>query len=502
MKENQCVLSIFGATGDLAKRKLLPALYYLEQENLLDENFCIVCIGRKEKSIGQYREEACQSIKIFSRIGIQEPVLERLALRIYYHRLDFSNEADFLSLGKLIWRICKSNSGLCNRIFYLAVPSEFFGAIAKNLKASGIAGRESRKTYNRVVFEKPFGSDLKSSRELNKTITGVFDEKQIYRIDHYMAKEIVQNLLVLRFANIIFEPLWNKNYIDHIQITVAESLGMEGRGAYYEKAGALRDVLQNHMLQLLALVAMDEPRSFNGENIKNEKIKVLKSVSMIKKSGIDKSAVAGQYGKGIIEDKNANAYNEEPNVDKNSQTETYFALKIEINNKMWKGVPFYLRTGKRLKERATEIVIVYKDAPFGLFSKSDSARNMMVIRVQPYDGITLKFNAKVPGKKIIIDSVDMDFCHECKFGPNSPESYEKLLYDVMQGDQTLFTRWDEVENAWKIVDGLINTFKNIRPFKYEAGTWGPINANRLLQQDGREWVVPTKPSYAEFLGKK
>ena len=492
MKEHYCIFSIFGATGDLTHRKLLPALYFMEQEKQLKDNFRIICIARKEKNNKQYRNEASDSIKKYSRVKVHDDVLNNLLSRIQYHQLDFSNSGNYAKLKKLIEEISKGKCSNCERIFYLAVPPAFFSIIVKNLKQLKMAERQiSDKAYNRVMFEKPFGNNLKSAKEMNESITKVFNEKQIYRIDHYMAKELVQNLLVLRFANSIFEPLWNKEYIDHIQITVAETLGVEGRGDYYDNAGALRDVMQNHMMQLLTLVAMEAPKKLDIEEIRNQKVKVLKSISKFTKRDVKKIAVKGQY----------TGYKNEREVSKNSRTETYVALKLQINNKMWKNVTFYLRTGKKLKERATEIVIVYKQVPFGLFSKMSPDKNMMVIRVQPYEGITLQFNAKVPGNKLIIDNVDMDFCHECKFGPNSPEAYERLLYDAMNGDQTLFTRWDEVENAWKIIDFLTETFKGLKPSIYEHGTWGPKEADRLIEKDGRKWVEPKRPAYADQLGK-
>src|SRR3989344_4502695 len=314
-----------------------------------------------------------------------------------------------------------------------------------------------------------------------------------------MAKELVQNLLVLRFANSIFEPLWNKEYIDHIQITVAETLGVENRGDYYDKSGAIRDVLQNHMMQLVSLVGMNVPKTMSADDVKNEKVKVLKSISKIK--DLPKSIIMGQYGKGAIEGKNVPGYRDEPEVEKNSRTETYAAMKLEINSQMWKNVPFYLRTGKRLKDKSTEIAIVYKDAPFGLFSKSNLEKNIMIIRVQPYEGITLQFNAKVPGNKVIVDNVTMDFCHECKFGPNSPEAYERLLYDVMIGDQTLFTRWDEVENAWILIDAILSNINKLKLNSYTAGSWGPKEADELISKDGRKWVEPKRPAYADQLEK-
>ncbi len=501
MKETHCLLTIFGATGDLTHRKLLPALYFMEQEKQLKDSFSIICAARKEKSNDQYRKEASDSIRKFSRVKVQDEALSKLLSRIRYQKIEFKNNSYYASLKNLIEEISGIKCSHCERIYYLAVPAEFFGDIITSLKEMGLAGRQESEAYNRIMFEKPFGHDLKSAREMNHAITSVFNESQIYRIDHYMAKELVQNLLVLRFANSIFEPLWNKEYIDHIQITVAETLGVEARGDYYDKAGALRDIIQNHMMQLVSLVAMEEPKKFDIEEIRNQKVKVLKSIKKIAKKDISKIAVKGQYSKGAVGGRDVAAYTEEAEVKKNSRTETYVALKLEIDNKMWKNVPFYLRTGKRLRDRTTEIAIVYKKVPFGLFSKQKPVKNIMVIRVQPYEGITLQFNAKVPGNKVIIDNVDMDFCHECKFGPNSPEAYERLLFDAMNGDQTLFTRWDEVENAWKIIEPLLRDFNDLNPCKYEAGTWGPIEADKLIEKDGRKWIEPKRPSYADQLEK-
>ena len=502
MEEHSCIFTIFGATGDLTNRKLLPALYYLEQEKFLKEGFRVVAVARKEKSNAEYRDEASDSVRKFSKRKVKEDILKKLASRLNYYQLDFSDSDGYVGLKKLIEKISGEKCRNCERIFYLAVPYSFFGVIISSLRKLRLAEKEQNgKPYNRVMFEKPFGHDLKSARELNKAITKVFDEKQVYRIDHYMAKELVQNLIVLRFANSIFEPLWNRECIDHVQITVAESLGIEGRGEYYDDAGAIRDVMQNHMMQLLTLVAMEAPKSLDADDLRNEKMKVLKSIAGFNRNTARKIAVLGQYSHGEVNGREAAAYSSEHEVNKGSKTETYAALRLGINNERWKGVPFYLRTGKRLKERATEIVIFYKNAQSGLFEKFGLQSNMMVIRVQPYEGITLQFNAKVPGNKVTIDSVNMDFCHECKFGPNSPEAYERLLYDVMIGDQILFTSWQEVESSWSIFDVLIGAFNKSKPVKYEAGIWGPKEADKLIEKDNRKWVEPTKPAYAEQLDK-
>lgn len=501
--DEHCILTIFGATGDLTNRKLLPALYYLEKEGHLGKNFKVICVARKEKTDDEYGKEAAESIRRFSRVTVSDEIIDKFVSRLHYYQLEFSGNEGYAGLRAMMEKITGKGCSKCERIFYLAVPSGFFSAIISNLKKSGLAKRQSSpKPFSRIIFEKPFGHDLSSAKRLNNSITKVFDENQIYRIDHYMAKELVQNLLVLRFANSIFEPLWNKKHIDHVQITVAETLGVGSRADYYDNAGALRDVMQNHMMQLLTLIAMEPPKSLSAEDIRDKKIKVLKSIKKFTKSKARNLAVTGQYANGVMDGKEVASYRDERGVKENSATETYMALKLEIINNMWKNVPFYLRTGKRLREKGTEIVIVYKKAPYGLFANSNPESNMLLVRVQPYEGITFQFNAKVPGKKVIIDNVDMEFCHECKFGQNSPEAYERLLHDAMLGDQTLFTGWEEVENAWKLFDVLIDAFKGRKPFEYNAGTWGPEEAGNLIERDGRKWVEPKKPGYAELLGAK
>lgn len=485
-----CIV-IFGATGDLTHRKLLPALYYLEHRNLLGETFRIICSARRDKDDDAFRKEAADSIGRFSRLKAGPEVMEKLLSRIHYHRLEFDNLEHYRRLASIL----KGKKGI---IFYLATPPMFFDIIVGNLASVNLAGKNAKFGSNKVAFEKPFGKDLESAKKLNSGISKIFHERQIYRIDHYLAKELVQNLIVMRFANSIFEPLWNAKYIDHVQITLAETLGIEGRGAYYDANGTLKDVVQNHLMQLLCLTAMECPKSLEADDIRDEKVKVLKSVANI--SNIRSQSVKGQYTSGVQHGKKAIAYRSEEGVRKNSTTSTYFALKLHINSSKWKNVPFYIRTGKRLSEKATEIVIQYKKPLSALFSaKSHSLReNRLVVRVQPDEGIILKFNVKVPGSKILIDEVSMDFCHECRFGTNTIEAYERLLYDMMHSDQTLFARWDEVENSWKLVDRLRDAWHDVQPCFYSPGSWGPKEADRLIEKDGRKWSMPQKPAYTQL----
>ncbi len=498
---NPTIFAIFGATGDLTQRKLLPALYFLESQGVLDEKFRVVCVARKNKTEEEFRKDSQIAVMKFSRIKVKEDLLEKFLTRISYVALDFAKKDDYASFKQYIEQIGGDNCNALNRIFYLAIPTDLLGIVVQNIEDANLAKQIQQGGYARVMFEKPFGNDLKSAKKLNRMIISVFDESQIYRIDHYLAKELVQNLMVMRFGNSIFEPMWNKKYIDHIQITVAETLGVENRAHYYDKAGSLRDVVQNHIMQLLCLVAMIAPKSLTAEDIRNEKLKVLKKIA--KSKDLLANSIKGQYAKGAVGGIDAIGYREEQEIPKNSLTDTYFSMKLFIRNKLWKGVPFYVRTGKRLKERATEIVLVYKKPESRLFKEKglELESNLLFIRVQPDEGITLQFNAKVPGNKVLIEPVDMDFCHECKFGPNSPESYERLLHDVMQGDQTLFTRWDEVEHSWKLIDRIARPWKGKQPHFYDSGTWGPREADDIIEKDGRKWINPSKPAYAAMLGR-
>ncbi len=493
-----CTIIIFGATGDLANRKLMPAFYRLEFDGLLHKESRIIAFARKEKSNEDFRNDAYESIREFSKAKIKDDVWGRLAGKLFYHNSNFHDANGYKELKKLIEKVCPRKSD-SNKIFYIAAPSSLFNIIIDNLKKSNLA---SGKGWSRIAFEKPFGHDLKSAKKLNMVIRKAFEETQIYSIDHYLGKELVQNLLVLRFANGIFDPLWNKKYIDHVQITVAEDMGIGSRGAYYDKAGALRDMVQNHMMQLLSLVAMEPPVSLDADDVREEKVKVLRSVRYFSEKDVKNIAVRGQYGPGTVNNEKIKSYRQEDEVAKNSNTETFVALKLNVDNWRWSDVPFYLRTGKRLKERVAEIAIVFKQNPSVLFSKHAASiePNMLIIRIQPAEGISLQCSSKVPGRKMIMDNVRMDFCHECTFGPNTPDAYERLLLDIIIGDQTLFARWDETEYAWKIVDKIAANWKRSKKVPiYEAGAWGPKEAEEFIKKDGRKWAEPKTPMYTALL---
>jgi glucose-6-phosphate 1-dehydrogenase len=485
---------IFGAGGDLTKRKLVPALYFLAEGGLLADSFAIIGLARSDRSNDAFRAQL--------REGIQEHVADpkpRLVDRIlgntYYIAGDYRDAAIYKRLREQLAEADKLHATAGNYLFYLATPPSFFATTARMLADAGLVG-EQNGCWRRVVVEKPFGRDLESARCLNRELLAVVDERQIYRIDHYLGKETVQNILVFRFSNGIFEPIWNRRYIDHVQITVAESLGVEHRATYYEEAGALRDMISNHLFQLLALTAMEPPVSFDAEAVRDEKGKVLDAIQPIQPEQVLTRSVRGQYGEGVVEGKELRAYRAESKVAPASNTETYVAMKLLIDNWRWAGVPFYLRTGKTLARRSTEIAIQFKCAPFMLFRHTgvhELEPNLLVLRIQPKEGISLSFGAKVPGPKSKIGQVEMDFAYAEHFGDAPSTGYETLLYDCMKGDATLFQRADNVETAWQVVAPILDVWKALpaREFpNYAAGSWGPPEADELMARDGRRWRNP------------
>jgi len=490
LKNKACIFVIFGATGDLAQRKLFPAVYNLYLDGTLPEEFAVVAIGRRGKTTEELRKELAGYIRDFSRQGMTDPEKwDRFLRFIYYWKLDFTDHRGYHDLKVYLDSLDRVHGTAGNRIFYLAVAPEYFLPIAHHLYLARMVS--NRRNWQRVVIEKPFGSDLPSARSLNEGLTQVFEEQNIYRIDHYLGKEMMQNLMVIRFANSLFEPIWNSKYIDHVQINSSETLGVMNRGNYYDKSGALRDMVQNHMLQLLTLTAMEPPYSLDPEAIRDEKVKVLRTLELLKPDQVRQQVVRGQYGRGFIDGQAVVGYREEDKVSPQSDTETFIAMKAEINNFRWAGVPFYIRTGKRLARKSTEIIIQFSKLPGVLYFKEfgPMAPNLLVIRVQPEEGVMLHFNAKRPGSRSEIIPVKMDFCQNCDVEVTTPEAYERLLDDVMRGDSTLFTRWDEVEASWRFVDSISAAWAEEKPAfpNYDPGTWGPREADELLQQDGRIW---------------
>ena len=487
------VMVIFGATGDLSGRKLLPALYNLAKQRSLPAGFAVVGAAMNQLADDQFRKQASDKIHQFSRTQpIDDRVLSAFLASLSYVKVDFSRLDDFKALGSKLQEIDATNHIPGNRIFYCATPPATYQAIAQQLAAAGLNKGDG---FHRIVVEKPFGSDLESARELTATLQKVFSEDSVFRIDHYLGKETVQNILAFRFANSIFEPVWNTNLIDHVQITVAEELGIENRGAYYDKAGALRDIIQNHGLQLITLTAMEPPIAFEANAVRDEKVKVLRSIRPLIGEDIEQSTVRGQYTKGWVLGDQVGGYREEKNVAPDSQTETFAALRLYVDNWRWAGVPFYVRAGKRLPKRVTEIRVQFKRPPhltFGREAMKEVDPNAITLRIQPEEGISLKFGAKVPSAGLRIRSVTMDFEYMTSFLVEAPEAYERLLLDCMIGDPTLFTRADEVEAAWTLIDPIENAWRMGRPplQTYAAGTWGPDSAAQLLQADGREWHRP------------
>ena len=491
-----CVAVIFGAAGDLTKRKLIPALYNLATRRLLPENFAVVGVARHELTTESFVDRLDRDIREFLKNELRSETWDWLKERIRYVRGDFGDADSYRRLASELSRVDAEHETGGNYLHYLATPPSSFSGIVGQLREAGLV-REAAGHWRRVIIEKPFGRDLESARDLNRDLRQALREEQIYRIDHYLGKETVQNILMFRFANSIFEPIWNRRYVDHVQITVAEQVGVEQRGGYYEEAGALRDMVSNHLLQLLSLIAMEAPNSFDADAVRDEKAKALNAIQPLSPETVLKDAVRGQYGGGDGRDgERVRGYRDEPKVAKDSNVETFAALKLMIDNWRWADVPFYLRTGKRMADRLTEIVIQFKRAPFVLFrgtAVESLSTNRLVLRIQPREGISLHFGAKVPGPVLQLGGVDMDFCNADYFGTAATTGYETLLYDCMRGDATLFQRSDQVEVGWSVLTPVLDVWSSLPPRKfpnYAAGTWGPSEAGELLTRDGRRWRLP------------
>ena len=486
---------IFGASGDLTKRKLIPALYNLSRHKLLSGNFAVVGFARKPGDTDSFRKQMRADIQRYCDCVPDPGLWDWIESRIHYVSGDVTRAESMAALAAMLKEVERDHGTRGNALFYLATPPGHFGPIVRALDGAGLARQEEGTNWRRVIIEKPFGRDLASARELNQELRSVLSERQIYRIDHYLGKETVQNLLVLRFSNGIFEPIWNRRYVDHVQISVAETLGVEGRGGYYDHAGALRDMVPNHIFQLISLVAMECPISFEANGVRDEQSKVLRAIQPPSEEDVLSRTVRGQYGAGTAGGRELAAYRVEKDVDPRSSTETFVAMKLEIDNWRWKDVPFYLRVGKGLAKRVTEIVVQFKRPPFALFRGTAVEKllpNALVINVQPDEGIQLHFGAKIPGATMRIGTVDMSFSYADAFGTEPATGYERLLYDALLGDQTLFQRADQVEAGWSVVQPVLDVWAALTPRNfpnYAAGSWGPREADALLEKDGRRWRV-------------
>ena len=487
-----CVMVIFGAAGDLTRRKLIPALYNLASEQLLSREFAVVGLARSPLTTEQFRDKVSQDIKQYATGPVDSDLWEWFVRRMHYIPGDFSNPEAYAGLRELLQKVDTDHSTHGNYFFYLATAPDYFGPVIENLGKTGLLAEDNRH-WRRVIVEKPFGRDLDSARALNKQIQKVLDEKQIYRIDHYLGKETVQNILAFRFANGIFEPIWNRRYIDHVQISVAETVGVESRGSYYDQAGALRDMVPNHIMQLISLTAMEPPISFQADAVRDEQAKILHAIQPLTSEEVLLKSVRGQYGEGIVAGQRIPAYRAEQDVPSDSRTETFVAMKLQIDNWRWADVPFYLRTGKALPVRNTHIVIQFRRAPFVLFRDTpveNLTPNQLVLHIQPEEGISLRFAAKTPGAVMRLGTVDMNFEYADYFGVTPSTGYERLLHDCMIGDATLFQRADMVEAGWCVVNPVLDVWKALPPRNfpnYAAGTWGPKEADDLMERDGRRW---------------
>ncbi|MFL6173440.1 MAG: glucose-6-phosphate dehydrogenase [Marmoricola sp.] len=486
-----CGMVLFGVTGDLSRKKVMPAIYDLANRGLLPPGFSLVGFARRDWADEDFAQIVHDSVREHARTEFREEVWKQLAEGFRFVPGDFDDDVAFNNLRRTIEELDEVRGTGGNHAFYLAIPPAFFGAVAAQLKEHGLA-EPAAGSWRRVVVEKPYGHDLESARELNDIHGTVYDSGSIFRIDHYLGKETVQNILAMRFANNLFEPVWNSNYVDHVQITMAEDVGIGGRAGYYDGVGAARDVIQNHLLQLMALVAMEEPVSFDAESLRTEKLKVLSSISAPQR--LDLATARGQYAAGWAGGEKVIGFCEEEGIRKTSTTETYAAVTLNVDTRRWAGVPFYLRTGKRLGRRVTEVAIVFKRAPHQPFAKTateELGQNAIVIRVQPDEGMTIRFGSKVPGTAMEIRDVNMDFAYGGSFTEASPEAYERLILDVLLGDPPLFPRHEEVELSWKILDPILAHWaKKGQPEKYPSGTWGPAGADAMLARDGRVWRRP------------
>ena len=489
-----CTVVLFGASGDLAKRKVIPAMYDLATHNALGSRYAIVGFARTPMSEESFRTTLGEAAKTISEVGPIDPKQwDDFASNLFYCQGDYANQEAYAHLAKRLAELESSKNLGGNRLFYLSTPPEVYPDIVEQLGRAGLNRPASPRSWMRIIIEKPFGRDLASAKDLNQIVLNVLDERQVYRIDHYLGKDTVQNLLVLRFGNGIFEPLWNRNYVDHVQITASETLGVERRGGFYETAGALRDMIQSHVLQLTSLVAVEPPASFDATAVRNEKLKVLQSIRPFNLEMVAQSVVRGQYAPGKFGDKSALGYREEPGVNPASKTETFVSGKLLIDNWRWAGVPFYIRTGKRLAKRSTEIMIQFRRAPHIVFRERDIEPNRLVLNIQPDEGISVSFGAKRPGTEMSIGNVTMNFSYREGFGEATRSAYATLVNDCLRGDATLFDRGDTVEAAWSLVDPILDVWSAARSAtvpQYPAGSWGPRESDLLLERDGRQWYNP------------
>jgi glucose-6-phosphate 1-dehydrogenase len=489
-----CTVVIFGAAGDLTRRKLLPALYNLKAHRLLPRELAIVGVTRKPKGHDQFRQEQSRDIAEFATMPVDPGLWTDLRDALYYQAGEFTDPATYASLSALLDEVARRHGTGGNVLFYLATPPDFFGEIVRRLGETGLT-REEKGAWRRVVIEKPFGRDLDSARALNQEIGQSLAEHQVYRIDHYLGKETVQNIMVFRFANGLFEPIWNRRYVDHVQMLVGETVGVEDRGNYYETAGVLRDMIQNHMFQLLALIAMEPPASFDPDEIRDEKVKVLKAIRPLRPEQVLTHTVRGQYAEGTLGGATVPGYRTEPKVSPRSATETYAALALHVENWRWAGVPFYLRSGKRLARRTTEIMIQFRRPPLLLFEQVGAGHiepNRLVLHIQPEEGIEIQMKAKHPGPTVHLNTVKLDFSYRDFGETGAATGYERLLYDGMTGDSTLFHRADMVETAWRIATPILDVWQTLPPRdfpNYAAGSWGPASADGLLEAEGRRWWI-------------